>query len=138
MSAIPTNFFGLTVFPGKAYTTTLEDDVHITMAALTEKVPKDATRTTVQLTIDGSKFTLCSLTAGKLENQPLDIHLNENDEVTFTVSGNCPVDLTGTNIVIVPPGGADDMDEINEDDFDEEVDDEEIDSDLAEGGRKRN
>ena len=135
MSTIPTNFFGLTVFPGKAYTTTLEDDVHITMASLTAKLPKDAMRTSLHLKIDDNTFTLCSLTAGKIENQPLNIHLNENDEVTFSVTGNCSVDLTGNNIVVIPPGGPEDFDEENEDDFDGEVDDEEIDSDLAEGGK---
>ncbi|KAJ3305809.1 peptidylprolyl isomerase fpr4 [Kappamyces sp. JEL0829] len=128
MSLFPTNFFGLTVYPGKAYTTTLEDDVHITMAALLAELPKNAGRTSVHIKVEGNTYTLCSLTPGKLENQPINIHLSEGEEVTFSVTGACPVDLTGNNIVVVPPGG-DDFDE--EDEEDDGID-EELDSDEAE------
>ena len=121
MSVFPSTFFGLTIHPGQSYSTTFEQDTHITMASLSAILPKNAGRTSVIIEISGAKFTLCSLSPSKSENQALDIYINEDDEVSFSVEGTCPVDLTGNNIFILPPAGA-------EDDYDEEIDsDEEVD-----------
>lgn len=108
MSIFPTSFFGLTIHPGQAYATVLEDDTHITMASLSSALPKNGARTSVVLKVDNASFTLCSLTPGKNENQNLDIYLNEGDEVSFTVVGLCPIDITGNVIIMLPPGGEDD------------------------------
>ena len=52
--------------------------------------------------------------------------LNEDDEVTFTVHGNCPVDVTGNVVVMLPPNDyGEDDEEIDSDEYDEE----EVDSD---------
>jgi Nucleoplasmin-like domain len=108
MSVFPATFFGLTIQPGQTYSTTFEEDTHITMASLAATLPKNAGRTSVIIEISGAKFTICSLTPSKSENQTLDIYINENDEVSFSVVGPCPVDLTGNNIFILPPAGQED------------------------------
>ena len=104
------------------------------MAALTADLGKNASaRTSVVLTIDGNPFTLCSLTPGKIENQPIDIYLNQDDEISFTVKGPCPIDITGNVVAIITP--EDDMEDFmdGEEDLLEEYgnveNDEEIDSD---------
>lgn len=99
------------------------------MAAFAANLPKNAGRTSLIVTIDGNSFTLCSLNVGA-ENQPLNFFISENEEVTFSLVGPCPVDITGNIIVMLPPNG---MEE--DDDFDEEIEsDEELsmdDEDLA-------
>jgi FK506-binding nuclear protein len=113
MGIFPTSVFGLTIQPGNAYTTTIEEDTHITMAAISKLGSK---RTTVTLKVNDSEFTLCALSPGKHENQQLNIYLQEEDEVTFSVSGDCTVDLTGNTVAMIADS--------NQDEFDEELDDE--------------
>ncbi|KAI8904434.1 hypothetical protein EDD86DRAFT_230204 [Gorgonomyces haynaldii] len=117
MSSIPVSFWGLTVEPGKKYTQEVDEDFHITMATLAAKLPKGAARSSVTLTVNENTFNLCSLIPGVIENQPLNIRLNEGEEITFINTGNCPIDLTGNHIYVMV-------------DEDEDLDDEEIDSDL--------
>lgn len=107
MAIFPTSVFGLTIRPGTSYTTTIEEDTHITMASLVSKIPKDAARTSVVVSVNGTEFTLCSLTPNKHENQNLDIYLTEDEEVTFSVVGNCSIDLTGNIVTMIPPEGFD-------------------------------
>lgn len=108
MASFPSSFFGLTVTPGKVHTMQLEQATHITMASLPSVLPKNAARSSLILTVDGASFTLCSLTPGKLENQRIDIHMGEGDEVSFSVSGPCAIDISGNNEVIFFPGDSDD------------------------------
>jgi FK506-binding nuclear protein len=134
MGIFPTSVFGLTIQPGNAYTTTVEEDTHITMAAISKFGSK---RTSVVIKINDSEFTLCALTPGKHENQQLNIYLNEDDEVTFTAVGDSNIDLTGNTVAMMIDNNEQDFDE--EDMMDEEdalmglEGDEEIDSDEAEG-----
>lgn len=129
MSIFPAEFFGLTVAPDNSYTAVLEEDIHLTMATLNhQQSAKGTSRTSVILTINGGSYTLCSLTPGSIENQPLDIYLSQDEEIKFSVSGPCSIDLVGNVVVMVPPG-AEDFDEEFDEEFDQEAIDEEVDSD---------
>lgn len=95
------------------------------MASLVLEQVSDASsigkRVSVCATIqDGSRFVLCSLVPGKLEQQPLDITFSEGEEISFSILGSddsvC-VDLTGNGLFLV----GDDMD-------DEEIDSDDVDS----------
>jgi FK506-binding nuclear protein len=99
------------------------------------ELPSNPKRSSVIVTINDATFTLCSLVPEKIENQRLDIYLAEEDQVTFHVLGNCPVDITGNNVAMLPDGGADDDEGnlVSHVDIYGDVDDEEIDSDAAEG-----
>jgi hypothetical protein len=114
MAIFPTAIFGLTVNPGTVYTTTIEEDTHITMASISKLGSK---RTSVLVKVNDSEFTLCALIPSKHENQQLNIYLHEEDEVTFTVLGDCSVDLTGNTVAMVN-GNAEDFDEEDMDDED--------------------
>lgn len=72
-------FWGLLVEPGKMYSQKVPAKFTVKMAALGHEVPPTAEgRTTVMLRIeDRDDYAICSLTAGKVENQPLDLVLND-------------------------------------------------------------
>lgn len=80
------------------------------------------------------KFTLCSLTPGKIEQQPLNLSFLEGEEVTFSLAGGngkASVDLTGNYIMPMDDG----MDSENGYDgmmmdADGNIIDEELDSEL--------
>jgi len=44
-------------------------------------------RSSVRVTVDKKTFVLCSLAAGKTEQQTLDLVFTEGEEITFSVSG---------------------------------------------------
>ena len=44
-------------------------------------------RSSIRVTVDKKTFILCSLTAGKVEQQTLDLVFTEGEEITFSVSG---------------------------------------------------
>jgi FK506-binding nuclear protein len=117
MPGLPTSFFGLTIEPNTSYSQTVEQDFKLTHACLASELPTEAARTCVVLKIEDKTFTLCALTPGMTENQSLDISLMEGQEIEFSVTGNCAVDLTGNHVFY-------DLGD------DEEEFDEEIDSDL--------
>jgi len=52
-------------------------------------------RSSVRVTVDNKTFVLCSLTAGKVEQQNLDLVFTEGEEITFSVSGASIVHLSG-------------------------------------------
>lgn len=104
---------GLTLEAGKSYTQEVDSTFRISMAALGSKIPKNAERVSVIISYAGNDFTLCSLTPGKIEQQPIDITFLEGEEITFMTQGSAvTVDLTGNYIV-----------EMNEDDLDDDEED---------------
>jgi FK506-binding nuclear protein len=44
-------------------------------------------RTSIRVTVDKKTFILCSLIAGQIEQQNLDLVFTEGEEITFSVSG---------------------------------------------------
>jgi len=44
-------------------------------------------RTSIRVSVDKKTFILCSLIAGQLEQQNLDLVFTEGEEITFSVSG---------------------------------------------------
>jgi FK506-binding nuclear protein len=80
------------------------------------------------------KFTLCSLTPGKMEQQPLNLSFLEGEDVTFSLSGGngkACIDLTG-NYIMPEDDGMDSEDGYGGMlmDADGNIIDEEIDSEL--------
>lgn len=69
----------------------------VTMASLGPDVePSADSRTTVMLRMeDQDDYALCSLTPGKLEQQPLDLMLKTGENIALRVSGPCAIHLTG-------------------------------------------
>ncbi|KAJ1923371.1 peptidylprolyl isomerase fpr3 [Tieghemiomyces parasiticus] len=88
-------FWGLQVLPNKAYTQTVDASFRLSMASLGEEIVKANERTLVKLTVDQKTFVLCSLLPGKVEQQTLDVIFSEGEEITFFVSGENSVHLTG-------------------------------------------
>ncbi|KAG0076025.1 hypothetical protein BGZ90_009219 [Linnemannia elongata] len=78
-------FWGLTVFPEKTYSQVVENSFKLSMAALDEETKPG--RSSIRVTVDKKTFILCSLTAGKVEQQTLDLVFTEGEEITFSVSG---------------------------------------------------
>ncbi|KAJ3158634.1 peptidylprolyl isomerase fpr4 [Geranomyces michiganensis] len=117
MSFVKAGLWGLKVESGKEYSTQVDDSFTITMAALTAKLPKNGTRTSVSIIKEDREFAICSLTPGKIEQQVLDLTFLEGEEVTFKSTGPCDIDLTGNNIVFT---GHDEDDDMSEEDYDSE------------------
>ncbi|MCV2423792.1 hypothetical protein LNV47_24730, partial [Paucibacter sp. DJ4R-1] len=115
---------------------TVENDVRITGASLAAELPDPTGRTVVEVVIkipedyelsdeegDSSerppmhKFVLCALTAGKLEQQPLDLVLPEGEEIEFVVKGKNMIHLYG-NYIQQNPDEDDEDEDSDEDEFD--------------------
>ncbi|KAI9101991.1 hypothetical protein DFS34DRAFT_441195 [Phlyctochytrium arcticum] len=111
MSFLKSSVWGLTVEAGKEYSQEVESTFCITSAALTAALPNNGSRSSLILKLGNKEFTLCSLTPGKTEQQPLDLQFMEGDEITFRVKGNCSIDLTGNYLVFYAEGDEDDEDE---------------------------
>ncbi|KAG0097578.1 peptidylprolyl isomerase fpr4 [Podila epicladia] len=122
-------FWGLTVFPEKTYTQVVDNSFKLSMAALDE-VTKPG-RTSIRVTVDKKTFILCSLTPGKVEQQNLDLVFTEGEEITFSVSGDTAVHLSGNYLPEDDDGEYGDEDDMYGD-LDEESDDDEDEDDSDE------
>ncbi|KAJ1975162.1 peptidylprolyl isomerase fpr3 [Dimargaris xerosporica] len=122
-------FWGLQILPKKAYTQTVDASFRVCMAALGEEITKQE-RTVVKVTVDQKTFVLCSLTPGSVEQQQLELIFTEGEEITFFVTGENPVYLTGNYLP------DDEMDSAYGSDEDE--DDEDANLDLEELAAKYN
>ncbi|KAL5507133.1 FPR3 [Sanghuangporus vaninii] len=130
------------VEPGKKASLTAQSDIRISIAALDAELKDQSARSSVKLTyvtpqsIDEDEdeeeslppttsTILCSLTPGKIEHAPLDLVINEDDEVEFEVVGKNAIYLSG-NYITQPmdfPADEDDSDEdLHDTDYDSEVD----------------
>ncbi|OCB86843.1 FKBP-like protein [Sanghuangporus baumii] len=135
------------VEPGKKASLTAQSDIRISVAALDAELKDQSARSSVKLTyvtpqsIDEDEdeeeslppttsTILCSLTPGKIEHAPLDLVINEDDEVEFEVIGKNVIYLSG-NYITQPmdfPADEDDSDgDLNDTDYDSEVDTAELD-----------
>ncbi|KAJ2384226.1 peptidylprolyl isomerase fpr3, partial [Coemansia sp. RSA 2559] len=90
-------FWALKITPGHTYTQTVDASFRVSNAALGLTLA-DEQRTSVVATVDGKDFVLCSLTPGKIEQQPLDLWMTEGEEITFESNGNNEIHLTGNFI----------------------------------------
>jgi len=117
-------FWAIELVPGKEYSTTLPYDLHITQAVLPASA-KDTGRSVVSITFADEKEKTISIVSLKLDSndcQAIDVELDEESEITFTVSGKNPVHLSG----YYSPG---DEPEGFYDDDDEEIDSDEVSGD---------
>ncbi|KAF9961287.1 peptidylprolyl isomerase fpr4 [Mortierella alpina] len=119
-------FWGLTVFPHKTYTQIVDNSFKLTMAALDEETRPG--RSSVRVSVDGRPYVLCSLIAGNVDQQPLDLVFTEGEEITISVSGDNVVHLSGN--YLPEEAGADYGDE---DDMYGDMDDEDEEDDAADG-----
>ncbi|KAH7339406.1 hypothetical protein B0J17DRAFT_654992 [Rhizoctonia solani] len=122
--------------PNKRNVYTVENDVRISGASLAADLADPNGRTVVEVVIkipegyelsddeeDSSerppmhKFVLCALTAGKVEQQPLDLVLPEGEEIEFVVKGKNIVHLYG-NYIQQNPDEDDEDEDSDEDEFD--------------------
>ncbi|KAK3815298.1 MAG: hypothetical protein J3Q66DRAFT_314478 [Benniella sp.] len=111
-------FWGLTVLPEKTYTQIVDNSFKLSMAALDEECKPG--RSSIRVTVDNKTFILCSLIAGQIEQQNLDLVFTEGEEITFSVSGDNAVHLSG-NFLPEDVGGVDsEEDEEEEDEEDDE------------------
>ena len=117
-------FWGLIVEPGKKYEQQVPEGFKLTMASLGGEAElsqaassvKSTGRTTVMFESgEGPSFSLCSLTPGKLEQQPLDLVFEEGEPIAFHVEGPHAIHLTGYLL-----DDEDDMDEYDDDMYEDE------------------
>jgi len=126
------SFWGLTLFPEKTYTQTVESSFKLSMAALDETTKPG--RSSVRVTVDNKTFVLCSLISGKVEQQNLDLVFTEGEEITFSVSGDNTVHLSGN---FLPEDqdmdfDSDEYDDEDGEDFDGDASDDEEDEEEQE------
>ncbi|KAJ2827836.1 peptidylprolyl isomerase fpr3 [Coemansia furcata] len=122
-------FWGLKIVPSKTYTQTVDASFRVSNASLGEVITNQG-RTSVLLTVHEKRFVLCSLTPGKIEQQPLDITLTEGEEITFETFGENEVHLTG-NFIADDEDDEDDM--YGSDDDEEDGEDIDLDNITPEG-----
>ncbi|KAI8602805.1 hypothetical protein EDD21DRAFT_303196, partial [Dissophora ornata] len=121
---------GLTILPEKTYSQVVEESFKLSMAALDETTKPG--RSSVRVTVDKKTFVLCSLIAGKVEQQTLDLVFTEGESITFSVSGENSVHLSGNYLPDDEGMDFEDDDEMDMDmdeDEDEDEDDEDEDED---------
>ncbi|KAF9298930.1 peptidylprolyl isomerase fpr4 [Linnemannia elongata] len=108
-------FWGLTILPEKTYTQIVDNSFKVSMAALDEETKPG--RTSLRVSVNNKSQVLCSLIPGSVDQQKLDVAFAEGEEITFSVTGDNVVHLSGNYL---PDTGAQDGDE---DDYDEDDDD---------------
>ncbi|KAK3837204.1 MAG: hypothetical protein JOS17DRAFT_733471 [Linnemannia elongata] len=108
-------FWGLTILPDKTYTQIVDNSFKVSMAALDEETKPG--RTSLRVSVNSKSQVLCSLIPGSVDQQKLDVAFAEGEEITFSVTGDNIVHLSGNYL---PDTGAQDGDE---DDYDEEDED---------------
>ncbi|KAL1914845.1 uncharacterized protein VTP21DRAFT_7937 [Calcarisporiella thermophila] len=132
MSAL--GFWGLLVEAGKTYRQVVEVPFRVSMASYGEEVK--GKRSCVKVKVDESEYVLCCLVPGSHEQQQLDITFSEGEEIIFSVSGDCPVYLTGNYTPLDEDLalGMDSDEELDEDEENEmeEEDEEEEDEEVEE------
>ena len=158
-------FFGLVLKPGKGYTVEVDEPFRVSMACLELLKPSSSAKNNgpvlLKVTVRDpessdsdqeeqedeqvavQEVVLCSLTAGKCDQQQLDVIFSEGEVVTLKVVGggseDCRVHLSGNYLPPMDFGGDqdgmmfDDLDSDSENEMISGEDDEEIDSDEVDG-----
>jgi FK506-binding nuclear protein len=129
-------FWAVELVPGKEFSTILPLDLKITQAVLPASA-KDTGRSVVSITFVDEPSKTLSIVSLKLDSndsQSLEVVLDEDSEVKFTVSGKNPVHLSGYYVPNQegPEGFYDDEDdEIDSDEVGDEIDDDESEEEEA-------
>lgn len=93
--------WGRTLHPGESYTEQLNEEVHLSLAAL-ESRQQDGLReksySQVVLVTEEAEQLLCTLVHGLIFQQCLDLRLMPEDKITFKVQGSSAVYITGYTI----------------------------------------
>ncbi|XP_049290691.1 46 kDa FK506-binding nuclear protein [Anopheles funestus] len=118
-------FWGLILKPGKKYSKVVEQDFHLTHAAL--DLTDSSENVQVMLTTENITYLLCTLNKA-IPQVVLDQEFATGDEISFATKGQGVVHLTGN----VLPDGMDDMD-----DEEDEMEDEEEEEMMAANGKPR-
>jgi len=118
-------FWGITLECGKKYTQVLQRSFHVTMAALGfENTSIEPIAVTCE--INQAQYILCSLQAGKIPQQALNLIFTEGEEVSFSMEGSGEVHLTG--YLLPEPQEYEYSDDEEEDDaIDDVIDDDDVD-----------
>ena len=120
----PSGFWGLVVEPGKNYSQEVPNTFKLTMASLGSGSETKPGRTTLIMQIDEKEnYSLCSLSLGKTEQQPLDLVFAQGETISFQVEGESSIHLTGYYLDDAADDFIDD-DEVDSEDGDEVYSDE--------------
>ncbi|XP_023226514.1 46 kDa FK506-binding nuclear protein-like [Centruroides sculpturatus] len=112
-------FWGVTLESGKRYSQVVESSYHLSMAALepmSKEVEKSNKYVSVMIEHGKSEFLLCTLEHDRVMQVPLDLVFVEGEEVSFFLSGEGIVHLTGYV--------TDERQEVNDDSYQEDSQDE--------------
>uniref|UniRef100_A0A182PQF8 FK506-binding protein n=1 Tax=Anopheles epiroticus TaxID=199890 RepID=A0A182PQF8_9DIPT len=112
-------FWGLILKPGKKYSKVVEQDFHLTHAAL--DLSESNGDVQVMLTSENITYLLCTLNKS-IPQVVLDQEFATGDEISFATKGQGVVHLTGN----VLPDGMEDMGDEEEDDEEMEEDEEDV------------
>lgn len=90
--------WGLAIEPGQMYSCTLEEEVHLSLAALESRPESDEKASKYSQVVLKTKDTqqlLCTLVHGTIFQQSLDLKLMPRENVSFSVQGSGVVYITG-------------------------------------------
>ncbi|KNE62781.1 hypothetical protein AMAG_18913 [Allomyces macrogynus ATCC 38327] len=129
------SFFGIELQPGQSGAMECPADLRLTLASLPHDVKDTKGRTTVYVAVDDAEpLPLCTLRAGVVDQQALDIVVDAGSNVEFSVKGPNNVALLGNFDVSGMEGDdSDDEEDEGEDsegEGEEGADDDEDDEDM--------
>ncbi|KAI8610575.1 hypothetical protein BC830DRAFT_730531 [Chytriomyces sp. MP71] len=117
-------FWGLVCEPDASYSQLVDQTFRLSNIALDPKTKATKGRVSVTVQAGNNEFVIANLLIGVVEQAVVDLTFSEGEEITFTVTGEASVHLTGNYIF-------DDVDE-DEDDDEDENDDEDGEEDEGE------
>ncbi|KAJ3359798.1 peptidylprolyl isomerase fpr4 [Allomyces javanicus] len=111
------SFFGIELAPGQAGAMECPADLRLTLASLPHDIKDDTARTTVYLTVDDAEpLPLCTLRAGTVDQQALDIVVDAGSNIELSVKGPNNVALMGNfDFTGIEEGDSDDEEDEDED-----------------------
>ncbi|KAJ3119393.1 peptidylprolyl isomerase fpr4 [Physocladia obscura] len=128
-------FWGLTCESETGYTQLVDQTFRLTNIAIDPKsTAKAGTRVSVSVQSGNNEFVIANLLIGSVEQTVVDLTFSEGEEITFLVTGNSTVHLTGNYLFDLAGDEGDDeipdqFDEDDDDDDDDEDDDEDDEGD---------
>eukprot|EP01119_Soliformovum_irregulare_P007860 TRINITY_DN2040_c0_g1_i2.p1 TRINITY_DN2040_c0_g1~~TRINITY_DN2040_c0_g1_i2.p1 ORF type:complete len:193 (+),score=84.59 TRINITY_DN2040_c0_g1_i2:57-635(+) len=88
------SFWGIELLPGKKYEQTCDDNLNVTAAVLATTASHGG-RNSVQAEVDGNVFTIANLKIDSKEQKSLDLFFEQGESVTFFITGQDPIHLSG-------------------------------------------